>query len=294
MSWNFERIAGPFKGAMGGVAWDGTSVLFSLLDEMEIQAFDPEAGTAAVRRRYVGRLNGLAVAPSGSVFAAQESGRRVIELVPDGSARVTATRFDGAIHNYPCDLAVDAQERVWFSDSHSGVQVFGPKIYPMLDHASVMRLERDDRRSWAIRRVTFDTRSPRAVMLSADERTLFVSEGDVHSPTPRELRAYPVRDDGSVEPYRLLHTFGSDHRGAHRGIEGLCRDRHDRVIGCAGSSESGPGPMLMIFGADGRLLETHAFPGEAPLRCAFGGLGRPDLYVSSTDGWLYRATGVNE
>ncbi|MDB6001683.1 MAG: gluconolactonase, partial [Rhizobacter sp.] len=107
MSWTFERVAGPFPGAMGGVAWDGRHVLFSLLDEMAIKQFDPESGAVADYRRYIGRINGMAVAASGSVFAAQDSGRRVIELVADGSARVTATRFNGAIHNHPCDLVVD-------------------------------------------------------------------------------------------------------------------------------------------------------------------------------------------
>ncbi|MDB6001541.1 MAG: gluconolactonase, partial [Rhizobacter sp.] len=82
-------------------------------------------------------------------------------------------------------------------------------------------------------------------------------------------------------------------RGPHRGIEGLCLDRHDRVIACGGSADSGPGPMVHVFAPSGRLTETHEFPGGAPLRCAFAGPGEQDLYVSSADGCLYRATAVD-
>jgi sugar lactone lactonase YvrE len=286
----FERVAGPFKSAMGGVTWDGRHILFSLLDDMAIKRFDPETREVTEFRSYVGRVNGIAPGPNGSFFVAQESGRRVIELLADGSARVTATRFNGVIHNHPCDLVVDRQGRIWFSDSHTGIQVFGPKIFPLLDHASVMRIERDDRRAWAIRRITFDTVAPRAVLLSADEKTLYVAEGDVGRSTPRELRAYPVREDGSVGPYRTLHTFGGDPHGPHRGIEGMCLDKQGRVIACGGWTKSGTGPSVMVFDPSGRLVASHAFPGEAPLRCAFGDADGSSLYVSSEEGWLYRAS----
>ena len=48
MAWKFERVAGPYKGITGGVAWDGSSVLFSAVQEERIFKFDPVTG----RRRY--------------------------------------------------------------------------------------------------------------------------------------------------------------------------------------------------------------------------------------------------
>lgn len=287
MAWNFERIAGPFGGRLVGAAWDGSGLLFSAPDEMVVRRFDPRTREVADFRRYTGRINGLAVAADGSVFAAQESGRRVIEFVPDGSARVTATRFNGAIHNFPCDVAVDRQQRVWFSDSHTGLQVFGPRIYPLLEHASVMRLEKDDRRSWVIRRITFDTAAPRGVLLSADERTLLVAEGEVERNGPRELRAYPLRADGSVGAYEVLHSFGADHKGKHRGIEGLALLPDGRVLACGGAPGVGPGPAVYQFGADLRLGEVHPFVEDAaPMHCA---CGDGHVYVTAANGCLYRA-----
>ncbi|MGZ5787212.1 MAG: SMP-30/gluconolactonase/LRE family protein, partial [Ramlibacter sp.] len=291
--WKFERVAGPFPGNMGGVAWDGQAVLFSLPEAMVIKRFDPSTGATSDWRKYTGRANGLAVARDGSVYAAQEGGRRVIQYLPDGSATVTGLRLAGAVHNHPCDLVVDSRGRVWFSDPHHGVHAFGPQVFPPLDHASVLRLERDERRAWQIRRVTFDTTVPRAVLLSPDEKTLYVSEGDTTRSALRELRAYPVRADGTVGPYELLHAFGRDHRGAHRGIEGLCLDSDGRVIACGGSRDAGPGPMIYVFEPAGRLAFTQVFPGDAPVRCAFGGAALDELYVSSADGCLYRARAVS-
>jgi gluconolactonase len=293
VDWKFERVAGPFPGNMGGVAWDGKAILFSLPEAMLIKRFDPATGETSDWRKYTGRANGLAVARDGSVFAAQEGGRRVIQYLPDGSATVTGLRLAGAVHNHPCDLVVDSRDRVWFSDPHHGVHAFGPQVFPPLDHASVLRLERDERRAWQIRRVTFDTTVPRAVLLSADEKTLYVSEGDTTRSALRELRAYPVRADATVGPYEVLHTFGRDHRGAHRGIEGLCLAAGGHVIACGGARDAGPGPMIYVFDASGRLAFTQAFPGDAPVRCAFGGAALDELYVSSGDGCLYRARGLS-
>ena len=288
MTSNFERVAGPFPGALGGVTWDGEGVLLSLIDEMTIKKFHPATGAVSDYRLYTGRVNGIAhEAHTGIVYACQEGGRRVIQYLPDGSATITTTRFKGAVHNHPADLTVDRAGRIWFSDPHNGVQAFGPQVFPPLDHASVLRLERDDRRAWQIRRVTFDTAAPRAVLLSPDEKTLYVSEGTTASAAPRELRAYPVLADGTVDQYTVFHTFGRDHRGAQRGIEGMCLDNEGNIVACGGWRKSGPGPMVYVFAPDGRLLETHPLSCDAPVRCAFGDADRGRLYVTGGDGCLY-------
>ena len=47
--WNFQRVAGPYKGALGGVAWDGEGVLFSAVDEGRILRYLPQSTTVATR-----------------------------------------------------------------------------------------------------------------------------------------------------------------------------------------------------------------------------------------------------
>jgi len=288
MTWTFEKVAGPYNGPAGGLVWDGSGMLFSLINEERILRFDPASSATTEYRRYTGRTNGIAAGPRGSLYGCQEGGRRIVHYLADGSATVTATRLNGRIHNHPCDLAVDRTGRVWFSDPHSGTPAFGPKIFPPLEHASVLRLERDERKSWTLRRMTHDTRAPRAVLLSIDEKTLYVAEGDSQSAL-RELRAYAVRDDGELGSYTVLHTFGADHRGTHRGIEGLCLDADGNIVACAGAQGSGAGALVYVFSPSGAVLETHPLPSDLPMRCAFGDAGLNSLYVTTTGGDLLRA-----
>ena len=289
MSWTFERVAGPYQGAIGGLAWDGRGMLFSAIEDGSIRRFDPGSGETIVVRRYANRTNGIAFAPDDTLYGCQEGGRRVIQFLGDGSAVPTATRLDGRIHNHPCDLTIDRRGRIWFSDPHHPVPAYGPQIFPPLDHASVLRLERDQSHVWIIRRITHDTAAPRAVLLSADERTLYVAEGDTARDGPRELRAYPLSTDDTVGNHVVLLTFGSDHRGPHRGIEGMCLDDEGNIVACGGGRSSGPGPLVIVVSPSGAILESHPLPVDMPTRCAFGDANLESLYVSTGQGDVYRA-----
>ena len=93
-------------------------------------------------------------------------------------------------------------------------------------------------------------------------------------------------------PYRLLHTFGADSRGVHRGIEGLCIDADGNIIAVGGWKRSGPGPLVYIFAPSGRVLESHALPEDRPVNCAFGDRDLSTLYVTTEAGHLLRAKGT--
>ena len=284
MTFDFKKAAGPFKGALGGVTWDGEGVLFSLLDEMEIKKYNPSDRSVSDFRLYTGRINGIAHDPSSKiVYAAQESGRRVIQLLPDGSATVTALRYQGAIHNHPTDVIFDSHARIWFTDPYSAILAFGPQIFPLLSHASVMRIEKDERHAFVMSRVTFDTQAPRALLLSKDEKTLYVAEGTTEQPQ-RELRAYPILNDGRVGRPKVFYTFGSDDSGHHRGIEGMCLAQDGHIIAVGGSHQSGPGPAIFVFSPDGYLVHSSPLPFDMPSRISFGGKNLDRLYITGGDG----------
>jgi len=285
MSWKFELVAGPFKGATGGLAWDGSSMLFSAVQEERILGFDPATSSVSDFRRYTGRTNGIAVGPNGSVFGAQEGGRRVVEFKSDGTTVQTSDQLEGRYHNQPTDLAVDRQGRVWIADAYNETPPYGPHVFPFLDHASVLRLERGRDGAWTLERVTTDTRDVRAIALSPDEKTLYVAEGDANRDGPRELRAYPVHADGSVGNAKILHTFGAKARG----IEGICVDSGGSVIACGGSASDGAGAMLYVFSPSGELAEKQPAPTDMPVRCAFGDANLSSLYLTTGGGHLYRA-----
>jgi gluconolactonase len=260
-------------------------MLFSAVQEERILRFDPATGKVDDFRRYTGRTNGISIGTDGAVYGAQEGGRRVIQFMTDGSTAPTADLLQGRHHNQPTDLTVDSKGRVWFCDPYNPIPPYGPPIFPFLDHASILRLERNDRRAWELTRITYDTQGPRALLLSADEKTLYVAQGDTDREGPCELRAYPVHGDGSVGPYKVLHAFAA----GQRGIEGMCLDDTGNIIACGGWKHSGPGPMVYVFSPSGTTLEMHPAPVDLPMRCAFGDEGLSRLYLTTGEGHLYRA-----
>jgi gluconolactonase len=288
MSWKFERVAGPYKGITDGVAWDGTDVLFSAVQEERILKFDPATGSVDNFRKYTGRTNGIAIGRDGAVYGAQEGGRRVIHFKSDGSTAPTCELLDGRHHNQPTDLIVDRQGRVWFADPHNAVAPYGPPVYPFLERGSILRLERDHGNAWNLRQITHDTSEPRALLLSADERTLIVAEGNADMGGDCDLRSYAVADDSTAGECCVLYEFGA----GERGIEGLCLDSGGNIIAAAGWKKNGAGPTIYVYSPAGELLESHVAPCELPMRCAFGDAGLDSLYLTAGDGCLYRARGT--
>jgi gluconolactonase len=284
-----EQIA-KLDSALGGVVWTGSALLVSVPNESRIVAIDPASGAVSDFRRYTNRTNGLAPARDGSVYGAQEGGRRIVHFTADGSTAVLPHLLDGEYHNQPNNLFVDSRGSIWFSDPHSSVRSAGPQLFPPLSHASVLRLDHEDfRRIWDLRRVTFDTKAPRAVAVSHDEKTLYVAETDNTPGGQRELRAYRLEQREVVGSPRVMHTFGEDYRGVHRGIEGLTLDAGGNLIACAGWAQSGPGPMIYVFAASGEILGSHRVPADLPVACAFGGADLATLYVTTATGALFAA-----
>jgi gluconolactonase len=291
MSWTFEVVHGPTKRPLGGLAWDGKEMLASDVSNNTILAYDPASGETRTKRKWTNRVNGIAFGLDGALYGCQEGSRRILRMLPDGKATITTTEFHGAPHNHPNLITVGKRGDIWFSDCHHPVAASGPAVFPMLDHQSVLRLEQGPRPQshWHIERMTFDTLRPRGVALSPDEKTLYVADTDNEPGGRRELRAYPVLEDGTLGRYTLLHTFGADGRGVHRGIEGICVDAEGRILACAGWERSGPGPMVMVFSPRGAVLASHPLPVDAPVNCAFGGTGLATLYVTTAQGHLLRA-----
>src|SRR5258708_21128896 len=202
--------------------------------EGRILRYEPESGKISEFRQYTNRSNGLATGADGALYGCQEASRRVIHFAGDGSISTTGFLLDGHYHNQPNNLAIDSKGRIWFSDPRSELRASGPQIFPALEHASVLRLELDSfRKLWSLRRMTYDTSAPRAVALSPDESTLYVAETDNAPAGKRELRAYPILPDDTLGQFTVLHAFGRDYRGAHRGLAGMCTYSEGTIDSCA-------------------------------------------------------------
>jgi gluconolactonase len=285
MTWEIERIAGPFSLAEGPV-WDGEALLFTDIPVSRIMRYDPKTGRCDVHWADTHCANGLRMDADGRVYACEGGSRRITRYERDGAVTVLADRFEGQRLNSPNDIAIDSQGRVWFTDPrYEGGNVFDDGIGALeLGHESVYRLDPVADDAWAIRRMTFDTTKPNGLLLSPDERTLYVAQSHYGEGNKRELRAYPIRDDDTLGPHEVLHNFYP-----HRGIDGMTLDVEGNIVATAGWQQSGPGPMIYVFAPNGRVLETHPVPEDRPTNCTFGGADLSTLYVTTIDGWLLRA-----
>ena len=115
-----------------------------------------------------------------------------------------------------------------------------------------------------------------------------MSENDDDERGNRELRAYAIQDDGSLGPYTVLDTFGADHKGVDRGVSWMCLDSDRNIVACAGWDRAGPGPLIYVFSSEGQILETQRVPSKEPTNCAFGDTDLATLYVTTSEGHLYR------
>jgi len=279
--WTWELLAGPDTITEGPV-WDGEGLFYTSIEKNEIRRYDPASNAVATIYRDTNQTNGLALGPDGALYACEGASGMIVRYDRNGEKTILASQFEGKRLNSPNDLVIDRAGRIWFTD---------PRYFSQdgreLDHDSVYRLTRpvDGSTPWAIERLTFDTTRPNGLLVSEDERTLYVAQSDYFPDSVRQLRAYPINSDGSLGQFNLLHDFGDA-----RGIDGMCWDDSGQIVATCGWEMSGPGPRIAVFAADGTVLEEHPVAAHRPTNCAFGGPDLSDLYVTTMDGRLFRVS----
>ena len=154
---------------------------------------------------------------------------------------------------------------------------------------SVLRLDPKGDDEWELKRISSDVSRPNGILVSRDQKTLYVAQSGYSLDQARELRAYDINDDGTLDGYNTLHTFGVDRRGPQRGVDGMTLDAEGNIFVCAGWEEAGPGPMIYVFSPEGRVLSTHPLRVDRPTNCCFGGPDRSTLYLTSVNGHFFKA-----
>lgn len=289
-NWEWEQISNHGD-LTEGPAWDGSGLLYSECAANRIWRFDPDTHRSEVWREGTNGANGLAFDHSGALFACEGKARRVVRYDANSDTKVIVDQFEGKEFNEPNDLAVDREGRIWFSDPNYNMYGNGSMN---LGHESVYRADPQADGSYSATRVTYDTERPNGVLLSEDGNTLYVADsprapgnyyGEIAKDAPRQLYSYQILEDGTLDDFSVWHDFGPG-----RGIDGMCRDANAQIVATAGHHASGPGPMIYVFGARGRVVSTHPTPSDRPTNCAFGGQKLDVLYVTFGGGEVYRVS----
>ena len=273
MNWKFHNAIPPLGTITEGNAWDGTKLLFSNIPHNRILSFTPSTGVLEVFREQTGGANGLNFDAVGRLFACEGTGRRVARYDPNGKSITVVDRIDNLRINSPNDLAIDPNGRIWFSDR---VGDCSPDVG--IEYSAILRADPIESGGYTCSRTTFDTSQPNGLLFSKDYRNLYVAQSDFRASERRELRSYPVNDDGTLGNMVVLHDFGS-----HRGIDGMTLSTDGLIVACTGWEVSGPGGMITVFDPDGNIVSNYPTPCERPTNCTFIG---EDLYVTSIQGHL--------
>ena len=281
MSWNFENAAPVIGSITEGNAWDGERMLYSNIAMDRIMIYDPESGLVEVWRENTEGTNGLNFDIEGRLFGCSGNGRKIVRFDPNGDMVTIIDRLEGRRLNGPNDLAITPSGSIYFSDRVGDVN---PDVG--IGFSAIISAEPQDDGTYLAVRRTFDTTMPNGLLFSGDYKTLYLAQSDYRASEKRELRAYPVNDDGSLGEYVVLHDFGP-----HRGIDGMTLSSEGNIVACTGWEISGPGGMITVFDPGGRIIETHPTPAQRPTNCTFAG---EDLYIPSIEGHLLvaRNTGM--
>jgi gluconolactonase len=238
-----------------------------------ILRFDPSSMKTTVFRDPSGRSNGLKFDRAGRLIAcegANEGGNRRLSVTEkDGTVKTLADSYMGKRFNSPNDLAIDAQGRIYFTDPR-----YVGKEKREVDHESVYRVDRDGTVTLLIR----DVWKPNGIVVSPDQRTLYLADSPGDPKGRRVLLAYPLRKDGTLGAAKALHDFGED-----RGIDGMTVTADGRIVAAVGK---GTTAGVSIFTPDGKKAGFIPTP-EDPSNCCFGEPDLKTLYVTAGKS-LYR------
>ncbi len=238
-----------------GPAWDGKGLLyFTDIPNARIHTVDA-AGEVTVFVEDSGPCNGLMFNAKGELYACNMGGELVAWDIAHGEKRVLAAQYGGKRFNAPNDLVIDAAGGVYFTDpmfrAPQPLPQGGQGVYYLSAGGELTRLIED-------------LPAPNGILLSIDEKTLYVL------PTmTAEMRAYPVEAAGQIGERRTFCTV----RGNRGGCDGATIDEHGNLYLTTGTG-------VQVFSPAGEALGVIEFP-EQPSNCTFGGADGKTLYVTA-------------
>jgi len=262
-----DKIAGPettaevvldgFKEVDGPVFSRHGFWLFSDAGNNWIWKLTHDESKAELWRKESGGARGLIFDRQGRLLACETGNRRVTRTEKDGAITILADRFEGKRLNGPDDLLHAIDGSTYFTDPATGRLPGGTKFEQ--PHAAVYQIMRDG----TLRAVATDFKAPNGLALTADQRTLYVSDSAAN-----HIRVFSIRGDGRLDGGKVFASMPSG-KGEAGGIE----TDFDGNVYC-----TGPGGVW-VFDNGGRHLGTLPVPGT-PSNIGWGDDYRT-LYVAA-------------
>jgi len=211
--------------------------------------------------------NGLIAADDRTILMADSGNRAVARLALDDRRKTPlATQFMGRRFNSPNDLVRRSDGMIFFTDPPYGLEGLNASALKELDFNGVYRLAPDGSVAVIDRTLSF----PNGIVLSPDERVLFVANSDPQRPI---WIAYDLNAAGEPTGRRIFADAADLVGPTAPGLpDGMAMSASGHLFATA------PGGVL-VFASDGRRLGRIS-TGAAVANCAFSDDGRT-LYLTS-------------
>jgi gluconolactonase len=270
-----ERIFDGCAFAEGPAADAEGNVYFSDCPNNRILLYHTD-GSTVVWKQPSQRANGMNFDARGRLVTCCAGGpdlpggaRSVLRYEHDGSITTLASHYNGKRLNAPNDLCFDRYGRIYFTDPR-----YGDRSDLEQDCRAVYRIELDG----SLARVIDDMETPNGILISADNRTLYLVDHNPDTGGARTLVAYDIDSSGTCTRRGVLHDYGSGYGG-----DGMVLDMAGNIYLTAGD---GNAAGVYIFTPDGEQLGFIQTP-EIAGNCTFGGPDLRTLYIAASSS-LYR------
>ena len=208
--------------------------------------------------------NGLLLDLDGRLLVAQHGQRQIARFTgdlgnPEPVFQGLASGYEGLRFNSPNDLVQARTGDLYFTDPPYGLPEGVDDPARELGFQGVYRLDPDG----DVTLITNDLTRPNGIVLSPDQRTLYVANSDRAQP---KIMAYPVRDDGSVGEGELFFESWGD---------GMTVDTAGNLY------VAGPDDGVLVLSPEGEALGS-ILVGRGTANCTFGEDGST-LFITASE-----------
>jgi gluconolactonase len=226
-------------------------------------------------RENSNKANGLYFEPDGSLLACEGGDGRVTRTnMKSGGIKVLADSYNGFPLASPNDLCCDAAGRIYFTSRPGGEDPSKGNVN------AVYRIDTDGSLTQLLNWP--DIHMPNGIVISPDNRTLYLIEAHPDADRNRNILAFDLAADGSLSKRRTLINFYPGRSG-----DGMCIDSQGNLYVAAGlhaarktSETLDTRPGIHVVSPQGTLLAFMQTPEDTITNCTFGGPDLKTLFIA--------------
>ena len=261
-----EVIKSGFTGTEGPIGLPDGSLIFTETQANRITRIDKDTNQTSTFLESTNGSNGLGFDAKGRLISVQTvpGQTRIGVIYPKGAVATLTDNFEGKPYGRPNDLVVAKNGAVYFSEPGPNATPGQPPSPPPLPPA-VYYVSPAGR----VSRVADGIERPNGVMLSADEKTLYVN-----NTSGEYLLDFDVTPDGSLGARRNFAKYSkvtTSPAGVNSGADGLAIDAEGRVYAATAAG-------VEVISAQGQTLGVIPVS-LAPQNIAFAGADKKTLYI---------------